>query len=206
MGRVFRARDRASGETVAVKLMSEDHECHTERFEREIEVLAELTHPGIVRHVCHGVMASGAPFLVMEWLEGEDLKPSNLFLPGGIIEQVKVLDFGMARREGHASITRTDVMVGTLGYMAPEQVRAGGAIDARADVFALGCVLFLCLTGTPAFDGDSPASILGQILFGEPAPNRCTFEGGVRTLTTGRQLHQRLRRSVGSRAPWRRPS
>jgi eukaryotic-like serine/threonine-protein kinase len=74
MGVVFRARDRASGETVAVKVISEGGEHRTERFEREIEVLAELTHPGVVRHVAHGVMASGAPFLVMEWLEGEDLK------------------------------------------------------------------------------------------------------------------------------------
>src|SRR3954454_23103653 len=80
-----------------------------------------------------------------------DLKPSNLFLPGGRVDQVKVLDFGIAHRKGRTALTRTGTTIGTLGYMAPEQARSGGVIDARADVFALGCVLFQCLTGTPAF-------------------------------------------------------
>src|SRR5215813_1415225 len=84
-----------------------------------------------------------------------DLKPSNLFLPGGCIAEVKVLDFGIAHRRGRTQLTQTGTTIGTLGYMAPEQARrgggSGGAIDARADVFALGCVLFQCLTGTPAF-------------------------------------------------------
>jgi eukaryotic-like serine/threonine-protein kinase len=94
-----------------------------------------------------------------------DLKPSNLILPGGRIDQVKLLDFGIAQREGRTQLTRTGVMIGTLGYMAPEQARATGQIDARADVFALGCVLFQCLTGVPPFDGDTPAAILAKILF-----------------------------------------
>jgi tetratricopeptide (TPR) repeat protein len=97
-----------------------------------------------------------------------DLKPSNLFLPGGRVDQVKILDFGIARSESSAHLTRTGTMLGTPGYMAPEQARSvRGEIDARADVFALGCVLFECLTGTPAFSGDSAAGILVEILFGE---------------------------------------
>src|SRR5262249_39565300 len=95
-----------------------------------------------------------------------DLKPGNLFLPGGRIDGVKVLDFGTAQREGRTQLTQAGMMIGSPGYMAPEQARAKGVIDARADVFALGCVLFLCLTGTPAFDGNSPAAVLGKILFG----------------------------------------
>src|SRR5678816_4549583 len=98
-----------------------------------------------------------------------DLKPSNLFLPGGRIDQVKVLDFGIAQHEGRTQLTQTGMMIGTPGYMAPEQARASGQIDARADVFALGCVLFQCLTGVPPFDGDSTAAILARILF-EAAP------------------------------------
>src|ERR1041384_4376041 len=95
-----------------------------------------------------------------------DLKPSNLILPGGRIDLVKLLDFGIAQRPGKTQLTQTGVMLGTPGYMAPEQARASGKIDARADVFALGCVLFQCLTGAPPFDGDTTAAVLARILFG----------------------------------------
>jgi tetratricopeptide (TPR) repeat protein len=203
MGTVFRARDPISGEAVAVKVISSEQGHVTGRFAREVKLLAELSHPGIVRYISHGTTPSGELFLVMEWLDGEtlkarlqrgplaasdavvlatrvaealgaahargivhrDLKPSNLFLPGGRVDQVKLLDFGIAQREGKTQLTHTGVMLGTLGYMAPEQARASGLIDARADVFALGCVLFQCLTGAPPFDGDTAASILARILF-----------------------------------------
>src|SRR5215510_814353 len=69
MGKVFRARDRVSGEAVAVKVMSEGRE-HAARFVREVELLAELSHPGIVRYVSHGETPSGNLFLAMEWLDG----------------------------------------------------------------------------------------------------------------------------------------
>src|SRR5262249_44038764 len=71
-----------------------------------------------------------------------------------------------AQREGKTQLTQTGTMLGTPGYMAPEQARASGKLDARADVFALGCVLFQCLTGVPPFDGDTTAAILARILFG----------------------------------------
>ncbi|HEX3474991.1 MAG TPA: protein kinase, partial [Kofleriaceae bacterium] len=205
MGEVFRARDRVSGELVAIKLLADERDHRAARFEREVELLSELSHPGIVRYISHGVTPSGLLFLAMEWLDGEDLKhrlrrapltmgeavtlatrvaqaltaahvrgivhrdlnPGNLFLAGGRIDQVKVLDFGIALREGRSQLTRTGTLIGTPGYMAPEQARTSGEIDARADVFALGCVLFLCLTGTPAFEGDSAGAILGKIVFGE---------------------------------------
>src|SRR5436190_896150 len=87
-------------------------------------------------------------------------------LTGDRIDQVKILDFGIAQREGRTQLTQTGMMIGTPGYMAPEQARASGQIDARADVFALGCVLFQCLTGVPPFDGDTTAAILAKVLFG----------------------------------------
>src|SRR5690349_14296072 len=74
MGRVYRARDRASGEPVAVKIITEGRGYSAERFGREIEVLSKLSHPGIVRYVSHGHIPSGELFLAMEWLDGEDLK------------------------------------------------------------------------------------------------------------------------------------
>src|SRR5262245_39784469 len=73
MGEVYRARDRASGEAVAVKVLLERDAAGAARFLREAEVLAELRHPGIVRHIAHGEAATGVPYLAMEWLSGEDL-------------------------------------------------------------------------------------------------------------------------------------
>ncbi len=99
-----------------------------------------------------------------------DVKPANLFLVDGDLERVKVLDFGVARRRGRPRAdSRTGVTVGTPGYMAPEQ--AGGARDVgpRADVFALGCVLYECLAGRPAFAGEHVMALLAKILL-EDAP------------------------------------
>src|SRR5262245_43299646 len=73
MGEVYRARDRSTGELVAVKVLRGEQSRHTARFEREARLLARLDHPLVVRHVSHGALPSGAPYLVMEWLEGEDL-------------------------------------------------------------------------------------------------------------------------------------
>ncbi|HEX7837602.1 MAG TPA: protein kinase, partial [Kofleriaceae bacterium] len=74
MGEVFRGRDRLSGQAVAIKVIADDREHHTARFAREVKLLAELSHPGIVRYIAHGETPSGRLFLVMEWLDGEDLR------------------------------------------------------------------------------------------------------------------------------------
>src|SRR6185369_2783030 len=97
-----------------------------------------------------------------------DLKPSNIFLVDGQIERVKVLDFGIARLDSGTRVTLTGTIIGTLGYMAPEQAGTERAVDARADVFSLGCVLFECLTGTPAFEADHPMALLTKLVFAEP--------------------------------------
>jgi tetratricopeptide (TPR) repeat protein len=81
---------------------------------------------------------------------------------------VKILDFGIARAEAASAITRTGVLMGTPGYTAPEQARGARAIDARVDVFALGCVLFECLTGRAAFSGEHVMAVLAKILLEEP--------------------------------------
>src|SRR6185436_3485025 len=74
MGTVFRARDSISGETVAIKVISDEQSHLAKRFTREVKILAELSHPGIVRYISHGVTIAGELFLVMEWLDGETLK------------------------------------------------------------------------------------------------------------------------------------
>src|SRR6185295_15517301 len=71
MATVYRAKDRETGGVVALKLLEAIAE--RERFAREAEVLAKLSHPNIVKYVAHGEMASGQSFLAMEWLEGESL-------------------------------------------------------------------------------------------------------------------------------------
>ena len=99
-----------------------------------------------------------------------DIKPGNLFLPGGAIDRVSVLDFGVARHGGALTrATRTGSTLGTPAYMAPEQARGARDVDARADLFSLGCVLFECLTGVPPFTGEHVMAVLAKVLL-EDAP------------------------------------
>jgi serine/threonine protein kinase len=95
-----------------------------------------------------------------------DIKPANLLVLGDGDElRVKILDFGVARdTRGRLALTSPGARVGTPGYMAPEQTRGDGVIDSRADTFALGCVLFECIAGYPAFMG-TPLSIAGKLMF-----------------------------------------
>jgi tetratricopeptide (TPR) repeat protein len=207
MGDVYRARDRLTGGYVAIKLLHPGLAKDSDRFRREAQLLAEISHPRIVRYVAHGVtQTTRRPYIAMEWLDGEDvadrlarggftmqecvllgrcaaealgalhergivhrdIKPSNLFLPGGDIRQVKLLDLGIARLTSPTRRnTRSGVMVGTPGYMAPEQARGANELDASADIFSLGCVLFECLTGRPAFVGENVAALLAKILLDE---------------------------------------
>ncbi|WP_234023850.1 serine/threonine-protein kinase PknK [Sorangium cellulosum] len=108
-----------------------------------------------------------------------DIKPSNLFLPGGDPERVTLVDFGIARASADAGrVTLTGGGVGTPGYMAPEQVDGRGAPDPRSDVFSLGCVLFECLTGYPAFASASPMAALGELLL-KDAPRLRDFRSDL---------------------------
>jgi serine/threonine protein kinase len=202
MGAVYRAQDLTTKAHAALKIMARPRRSGVERFAREARVLAELSHPAIVRYLAHGVAPNGLPFLAMDWLEGEDLaarlgrsgltvseslalvrraceglavahargvvhrdiKPSNLFLVDGDPAACKVIDFGLARLESGAhGLTRPGASLGTVGYMAPEQALEATDVDARADVYALGCVLYECVTGIAAFVG-RPVAVLAKVL------------------------------------------
>ena len=99
-----------------------------------------------------------------------DLKPSNLMLPGGQARAVRILDLGVARLADASELTLAGTRLGTPRYMAPEQIRDPRHVDGRADVFALGCIVFECLCGQPAFGGADPIAVMAQILFGAPPP------------------------------------
>ena len=101
-----------------------------------------------------------------------DLKPGNVFLTRE--GQIKVLDFGLARSTAPAdgatlSGTTPGLVMGTVGYMAPEQAR-GLAVDHRADIFAFGCVMYELVSGRRAFQRDSMADTLSAILKEDPPP------------------------------------
>jgi serine/threonine-protein kinase len=104
-----------------------------------------------------------------------DLKPSNLFLAkerDGVV--CKVLDFGISKLPewSDVSITQTDALLGTPLYMAPEQVRNARDVDARADVWALGVILYELLGGRPPFLGETVASTAAAIAADDPRPLR----------------------------------
>jgi len=131
----------------------------------------------IAIQIARGLAAAHARGLVHR-----DLKPENVFLLKD--GQVKILDFGLARAIGTGSgatetvpvVTDPGTVMGTVGYMAPEQVR-GQAVDQRADLFALGAVLYEMLSGQRAFKRETPAETMTAILNEEPPDPSATRAG-----------------------------
>ncbi|HEY4107262.1 MAG TPA: serine/threonine-protein kinase [Polyangiaceae bacterium] len=116
----------------------------------------------IVRQVCRALGAAHAHGIVHR-----DVKPENVFLasPDAV---VKVLDFGISKvAENSDGLTKTGTVMGTPDYMAPEQAR-GDRVDARADIYAVGAILYRALTGRKPFDGLDPMAILTAVLTEEP--------------------------------------
>src|SRR5215469_16296171 len=202
MGEVYRARDTKLKRDVAIKVLPDAFASDPERmarFQREAEVLASLNHPNVAQ-----IYDVGANYLVMELIDGtplkgplslekalplalqiasaleeahrkrithRDLKPSNILMTR---EGIKLLDFGLAKREHAAAASDTTVtqtqmgtVVGTAAYMSPEQA-SGKPTDARSDIFSFGAVLYEMLSGQRAFHGDTQATTMAAVLRDEP--------------------------------------
>jgi serine/threonine-protein kinase len=125
----------------------------------------------ISRAVAEGLAAAHSKGIVHR-----DIKPGNIFVT--TTGQVKILDFGIASLRAEQTtevdtdrstdaLTRSGQVLGTTSYMSPEQV-AGGAVDARSDIFSLGCVMYEMVTGTRAFDGATPNETLAAIVGKDP--------------------------------------
>src|SRR5437764_881512 len=219
MGEVYRARDTKLGRDVAIKVLPAAFSADAERlrrFEQEAQAAGALNHPNILV-IFHIGTHDGAPYIVSELLEGEelrdrldqgqlplrkvidyaqqivsglaaahekgivhrDLKPENLFITRD--ERVKILDFGIAKLTASPQATNPDIsedatrkvltnpgmVLGTVGYMSPEQVR-GEKADYRSDVFSFGVILHEMITGRRAFKRDTMAETMTAILKEEP--------------------------------------
>jgi ketosteroid isomerase-like protein len=136
------------------------------RLLREQGRLEPLRTAEIVVQVADALDAAHAAGLVHR-----DVKPANVLLSG---EHAYLADFGLTRHAGaDPAITSTGQFLGTVDYMAPEQFRRE-AVDARADVYALGCVLYAALTGAPPFPRETvPATMLAHMHDPVPPPSSC---------------------------------
>lgn len=211
MGLVYEGRDpnldrRVAIKTIKVENLSDEAAAEYEvRFRTEARSAARLQHPNIVS-VYDSDRDIDIAYLVMEFVEGDDLKhhldkgqvytlqqtlsimtellsaldyahqqkivhrdikPANLLVQAS--GSIKLADFGVARIQDSGDATRTQgSIVGTLKYMSPEQLE-GRPIDARADLFAAGVVLYQLLTSQRPFDGDTDFAVIQKIVNHTPA-------------------------------------
>ncbi|MBT0567722.1 Stk1 family PASTA domain-containing Ser/Thr kinase [Williamsia sp. CHRR-6] len=112
-------------------------------------------------------VAAALDFSHQHGIVHRDMKPANVMIDKS--GAVKVMDFGIARAmsDSSAAMTQTSAVIGTAQYLSPEQAR-GESVDARSDVYSMGCVLFELLTGQPPFTGDSPVSVAYQHVREDP--------------------------------------
>jgi WD40 repeat protein/tetratricopeptide (TPR) repeat protein len=124
-----------------------------------------------------------------------DLKPGNVLIAGD--GSLKVTDFGLAKRLDEAGQTRTGAVMGTPSYMPPEQARGDSNLGPGVDVYALGAILYECLTGRPPFRGATVLETIQQVLNNEAVPVRHLSPGVPRDLET--ICHRCLQKEPGKR-------
>jgi serine/threonine-protein kinase len=129
---------------------------------------ARVVH--VLRQVCGSLEEAHAIGLIHR-----DVKPANVILceRGGVPDVAKVFDFGLVKelQSGEAeALTRENVITGTPLYLAPESILSSDAVDARADIYAVGAVGYFLLTGRPVFDGRTLVEVCGHHLHTTPVP------------------------------------
>ncbi len=129
---------------------------------REEGALLPSRATAIIEQVADALEAAHTQTLVHR-----DVKPGNILLTDG--GDVKVADFGIARAATDETLTQTGIILGTASYLSPEQTQ-GQAVDARSDIYSMGCVLFEMLTGRTPFPGDSVIAIAYRHVNEAPIP------------------------------------
>lgn len=215
MGAVYRARHAMLRRPTAVKLLLPDRagSANLKRFEREVQLTAELTHPNTITIFDYGRTPDGLLYYAMELLDGanletivkrtgpmpparvvhvlnqiagslaeahdrhlihRDVKPANVLLciRGGRPDVAKVVDFGLVKvlDKDDPQATRSDIVAGTPLFLAPESITHPEKVDARSDLYSLGCVAFFLLTGRQVFEGTTTVEICAHHLHTEPEP------------------------------------
>lgn len=140
---------------------------HGETVQQRIDQLGPLPLPLVKR-----IATETTDALIAVHAAGvihRDLKPSNIFLATRRqrVDDIKLLDFGIAKQPTLQSLTATGQVYGTPMYMAPEQLNDSKRVDARCDVYSLGTVIFECLTGSPPFAAPNPLALAFGVLHGE---------------------------------------
>jgi tetratricopeptide (TPR) repeat protein len=113
-------------------------------------------------------MADALAYTHSQGLMHRDVKPANVLLPDGDFYRAMLIDFGLARG-GDDELTQAGTLVGTPGFLAPEQIRNEAVLPA-GDVFSLGCLIYLCVAGSTPFAANNATAVLARVLFEEPAP------------------------------------
>ena len=127
---------------------------------------------GIAKQICDALEATHAAGVIHR-----DLKPENVFLVGKT-EDIRIVDFGAAKVMGSSKMTRPGVVFGTPYYMSPEQA-SGVEVDARADVYSLGVLMYEMITGSVPFEADTYMGVLTKHMFAEPTKPSAVVASGV---------------------------
>jgi tRNA A-37 threonylcarbamoyl transferase component Bud32 len=140
-------------------------------------------------------IASALDYAHQQGFVHRDVKPSNVMLEN---QRAILTDFGIAKlRAGDTGATKTGMLMGTLNYIAPEQIRSSGEVDYRADIYSLGVMLFQMLTGELPFTGDNPGNIMMAHLQ-QPPPDPRDLQPDL-TLRTSLAILQALEKDPENR-------